>query len=230
MILNLIRHWFFGHYTRRVTRKGVRRLIRNTWPNATGRHRREVLRQIDHAAESHAREELSLATDPPSVGHLEWASFILAAYRKLLPEFGSPEQMIESLGAEMNKAHATPMILFTLDRLMKAFQGDVHRARKVFDAVLKQYGAFFTWNMDIEKSRLTITITRCWYFHSFAIHNVPRLTICACRLDGLWFNRMKPERHGLRFDHDRYTTKGYGEENCVFTIEQATDSSSNPSS
>ena len=229
MIANLFRHIFFGHYTRRVTRKAVRRLIGKTWPNATGRQRRAVLRQIDHAATTHAREEASLASDPPSAGHLEWASFILAAYRKLLPEFESSEQMIESLGVEMEKAHGTPIVLFTLDRLMKAFRGDVHRAGKVLDAVLKQYGVFFTWNTEIDESRLTFTITRCWYFHFFALHNVPRLTTCACRLDGLWFNRLDPKRHGLRFDHDRYTTKGYGGENCIFPIEQPADSRSNPS-
>jgi len=34
---------------------------------------------------------------------------------------------------------------------------------------------------------------------------------------------MKTERHGLRFDHDRYTTKGYGGENCIFAIERPAD-------
>jgi hypothetical protein len=220
MIVNLIRHWFFGHYTTRVTRKAVRRLIRKMKPAANLRQRNEILHRIDQAAAAHRQDDASLVIDPPSRGHLEWASLILAAYQELLSDFASEEETIQALGSEMEAAHGTPMILFTLDRLMKAFRGDVRRAGKVLDAVLKQYGDSFAWESEVDEKGLTFTITRCWYFHFFNAHGLPRLTTCACRLDGLWFNRMDPKRHGLRFDQERYTTKGYGSENCIFPIER----------
>lgn len=218
MVANWMRHLFFGHYTRRVTRKGVCNLIREIKPRS---ERKEMLRRIDQAAVEYERKDVSLATDPPSQGHLEWSSFILAAYLKLLPEFEGPDQTIEALGDAMEKAHATPMTILVLKILMKSFRGDVVRAGKIFDSILKQYGSSFAWEIKTDDRRLDFTILHCWYFHFFSTHGVPRLTTCACRLDGLWFNRMSPQRHGLRFNRDRYTTKGYGGENCIFPIELA---------
>ena len=217
MVTNWIRHLFFGHFTRGITRKGVRSLINAVKPP---HERKNVLRQIDQRAADYVCNEESLATDPPSHGHLEWSSFILAAYQVLLPEFEGPDQTIEALAASMEKAHATPMTLFVLERLMKSFRGDVVRAGRIFDSIMKQYGSFFRWEIKTDDRQLTFTIVRCWYFNFFAAHGVPRLTTCACRLDGLWFNRMSPQRHGLRFNRVRYTTKGYGGENCIFSIEK----------
>ena len=220
MLWNLIRHFFFGHYTRCVTRKAVRRLIRKTKPTANLRQRRAILRTINRAAAAYRQEDASLAIDPPSLGHLEWASFILAAYHELRADFDSEEETIQSLGDEMEKAHGTPIIMFTLERLMKQFRGDANCDAKILDTVLKQYGASFAWKSEVDERGLTFTITRCWYFHFFNAHGLPRVTTCACQLDGLWFNRLNPKRHGLRFNRDRYTTKGYGGENCIFPLEQ----------
>ena len=221
MLLKWVRHWFFGHYTKRVTRKAVWRLLSTSRTGQGRRQRRRTLRQVDVAAAEIQQLDVGMASDPPSQGHLEWASFILAAYRELLDDFSSPQETIDAIGSAMQRAHGSPLVLFVLDRLMKEFHGDVKRAGKVLDALLKQYGEFFAWQSEVDNNRLTFTITRCWYFHFFASHGVPRVTTCACRLDGLWFNRMDPERHGLRFDYDAYTTKGYGGENCVFPIEIA---------
>lgn len=138
-----------------------------------------------------------------------------------MPEFESPADLIEALGSEMERAHGTPLILFVLDRLIKGFRGDPRRAEKTLSAILGKYGNFFAWKSGSNVSQMAFVITRCWYFRFFSDHGVPRLTTCACRLDGLWFNRMDPRRHGLRFRHDRYTTRGYGAEHCVFPIERA---------
>jgi len=220
MIVNLIRHWFFGHYTLRATRRAVKQLLRDQRPAASRRERRATLKRIAAEANRHRRQDASIATDPPSTGHLEWTSWMLAAYHELLNDFDNEQAFIDALGIKMETAHGTPLILFVLDRLMKQFHGNPKRAAKVFEILLQQYGNFFAWDIQADENGMTCTITRCWYFHFFQTHGVPRLTTCACRLDGLWFNRMDAARHGLQFNHERYTTKGYGSENCIFPIER----------
>ena len=137
MLLKWVRHWFFGHYTKRVTRKAVWRLLSTSRTEQDRRQRRRTLRKIDAAAAEIQQLDVGMASDPPSQGHLEWASFILAAYRELLDDFSSPQETIDAIGSAMQRAHGSPLVLFVLDRLMKEFHGDVSRAGKVLDALLK---------------------------------------------------------------------------------------------
>lgn len=55
MIANLIRHWFFGHHTLRVTRKAVRRLLREKRPTAGRTEQRATIARINELLQATAK-------------------------------------------------------------------------------------------------------------------------------------------------------------------------------
>ncbi|MBT5381859.1 MAG: hypothetical protein HOL13_03345, partial [Phycisphaerae bacterium] len=65
-------------------------------------------------------------------------------------------------------------------------------------------------------------VHRCFYVDFFRSHDLPLLTTVLCRLDKLWFDRIDPKKHGLRFDYDRYETMSRGAERCLFPVVRVT--------
>lgn len=222
MLADWTRHFFFGHYLTFLTWRSLRKLLRQTRPAASAADHREAVARVRSEATRHRRADSpQFVVDPPSAGHLEWTSVVLAAYLEVRPDFSSDQAAIDALGEELENAYAGRLNLFLLDLLMRGFGGKPQRARRILDWALRQYGDWFEWSDDVDDGAFTCTIRRCWYFDFMRAHGQPRLTTALCRLDGLWFNRMDPKRHGMRFDHERYTTQGYGSETCVFPIERA---------
>ncbi|MEO2163347.1 MAG: hypothetical protein ABGY29_12550 [bacterium] len=98
----------------------------------------------------------------------------------------------------------------------------VESAREWFEwyAGAKAIGAV-AGSHEIDDKAFTCTIHRCWHSEFLSAHGQPRLTTSLGRLDGLWFNRMDPKRHGMRLGRERYTTQGYRSKTCTFPIRRA---------
>ena len=222
MIADWTRHFFFGHYLTFMSWKALKRLLRERRSGASAADRKAAVVRIRAEAAHHRRADAGRhVIDPPSAGHLEWTSVILASYHELRPDFGSDQEAIDAIGDALERAYATRLNLFLLDLLMRGFGGRPERARRILDWALRQYGDWFEWSDEVDADAYTFSIRRCWYFEFLNAHDLPRLTTVLCRLDGRWFNRMDPQRHGMRFDHERYTTQGYGSEHCIFPIRRA---------
>lgn len=222
MLANWLRHLFFGHYLPFLTKKALKRMLPQLRPAASPADHGKALARIRAEAARHRHSDLAkYAIDPPSAGHLEWTSLVLASYLELRPDFESDQAAIDALADELEAAYATRLNLTLLDLLMRTFRGRPEGARRVLDWALRQFGDGFEWTNDVGADSYVCTIHRCWYFEFLSAHGAPRLTTALCRLDGLWFNHMDPKRHGMRFDRERYTTQGYGSDNCTFPIRRA---------
>ncbi len=222
MFANWMRHFFFGHYLTFLSSKALKRLLPQVRPTASAVDHRATRARIRAEAARHRQiDRAKYVIDPPSAGHLRWTSVILASYLELRPDFESDQAAIDALGEALERAYATRLNLTLLDLLMRIFRGRPDGVRRVLDWALRQYGDGFEWTGEADADSYVCTIRQCWYFEYLSAHGVPRLTTALCRLDGLWFNRMDPKRHGMRFDHERYTTKGYGSENCIFPVLRA---------
>jgi hypothetical protein len=160
--------------------------------------------------------------DPPSRGHLEWSAWILAAYQVLRPHFKSDEEAIEYLGEASLRGFDTRMLRFGVWLLLRSCRGNTGRAKAALGAMLTQYGASFNWETLEQSDEVEMQVHRCFYVDFFRSHDLPLLTTVLCRLDKLWFDRIDPKKHGLRFDYDRYETMSRGAERCVFPIVRVT--------
>ncbi len=216
------RHLVFGHLCGSTLRRGVSALMSEP-PFKLGRtDRRKLLVAIAARTPSIMAADASRVVDPPSLGHLEWSSWVLAAFQELRPRFGSDEEAIEFLGRASIKGFDTWVVRIGVWIMLRACRGNLDRIANFFAAGLKQFGDAFTLEIVKEDNGIDLQITRCFYVQFFRAHNLEALTTVLCRLDSLWFDRIDPVRHGLRFDTDRYTTQSRGSDRCHFPIVRCT--------
>lgn len=201
-------------------KKGLKKEIKSILFERPG----PLIKQIESETEKIKQENQHLVKDAPSEGHLEISSYLLGAYRVLLPRIGIEEATISFLKSAMMQGTNTLTLRNALKALIIACRKKPHRLYQAFGWMMKQYGATFDWEVphvhENEKCTWSFKIQRCFYFEFFKAAGVPELTTALCQIDALWFNQIKPEREGFYFDTGEYRTQGYGAESCNFPIKQ----------
>jgi hypothetical protein len=219
----LLRHLLFGHICTSGVRRGLTASLEGPPLELDRDEQRAVLQSIAWKAGEIMTSDRMRALDPPARGHLEWSAWILAAFQTLRPQFDSDESAIDFLGDAAMRGFNTRSLRLGVWLALRACRGGrLERARAMFAAMIRQYGGTFESNFTQANQRLEFHVTRCFYFDFFKSHDVPALTTVMCRLDHLWFDRIDPAKHGLRFDMAGYQTLSRGAEQCCFPIVQAT--------
>ncbi len=219
----LLRHLLFGHFCLKGVRRGVSASLAEPPLALDPPERQAAMQSISWKAGEMMVSDHMRIIDPPSRGHLEWSAWILAAYQVLRPRFESDEAAIAFLGDASLRGFDTRSLRLGVWLALRSCRGGrIDRAEALLGAMIRQYGASFESGMSTSGSSLVFTVTRCFYYDFFNSHGVPALTTALCRLDQLWFDRIDPAKHGLRFDLAAYRTMSRGAEQCSFPMVQAT--------
>jgi hypothetical protein len=220
-ILDIARHLAFGHLATAAGRPALRKALEKALPDGTAEEVREHLDGIDQTAQEIVRQEEDQLTDEVARGHLELAALVLAIYRSIRPHLTTEEEAVKIIGDSLLEVLDTQLSRWSLDKMLDWCRNRPDRLQKVLTLLMQQYGPSFVSKMTGDEDSTTMTIEQCFYFRFFEAHGVPRLTPALCRLDGLWFNRIEPERHQLKFDYEGYETMGYGAVQCTFRVLRA---------
>lgn len=221
-LTGLVRHLIFGHFAAKAIRGALSKSLLEPPLGLDRAERTAVMRSISWKAGEIMVSDRMRVIDPPSRGHLEWSAWILAAYQVLRPRFESDDEAIEFLGDASIRGFDTWMVRLGVRMVLRRCRGQLGRVKTALGGMLTQYGASFDWNIPEQNGRVDMQINRCFYVEFFKAHDLPLLTTVLCRLDQLWFDRIDPRKHGLRFDYDRYETMSRGADRCVFPIVEVT--------
>ncbi len=223
----LLRHLLFGHMCTKAVRRGISASLLQPPLSMDPSERRATMQAMAWKAGEVLVSEAARAIDPPARGHLEWSAWLLAAYHVLKPRFDSDEAVIAFLGDASLRGFETRSLRLGVWLALRSCRGGrLDRAESLLGAMIRQYGATFESNTAQSPGRLVFEVSTCFYYNFFKAHGVPALTTALCRLDQLWFDRIDPEKHGLRFDTPHYATMSRGAAQCSFPIVQATISDS----
>ncbi len=215
---DFLRHQVFGHQAPKRFYRGLiieikEQLLQDPIP---------IVEKIEERAEDIKNIDIDMAIDPPSLGHVELCSSILAAYQELLPVLGSKEATLQFVGRAMMRGMNTSSMRFSMWLMLYSSKGNPDTLRDIFKMLMQQYGGTFSWTTthrdDKKQHSFTVEIDRCFYFDFFSAHDVAFLTPVLCQIDSLWFDKIDPKTHGFYFDKSRYKTQGHGAKRCIFPI------------
>lgn len=223
----MIQHLTFGHFAAKTIQVAISKSLAQPPLSLSRQDRIATMQAMSWKAGEIMVSDRMRSIDPPSRGHLEWSAWILAGYYVLRPHFKSDDETIEFLSEAARRGFETHKMRIGVWLLLRMCRGNVGRVKAALGAMLTQYGASFNWNMLEHDDGVDMQVDRCFYVDFFRAHDVPRLTTVLCRLDALWFDRINPQKHGFRFDRERYQTMSRGAEQCVFPIVRVTIGSSN---
>jgi hypothetical protein len=216
----LASHLVFGHFAAKGIKKGLSASLAEAPLSLEKDELSAVMQSISWKAGEIMVSDQMRAIDPPSRGHLEWSAWILASYRVLRPQFTSDQEAIAYLEEASLRGFDTKLLRIGLALVLRSIRGDLQKAKSMLGAMITQYGASFESEFEATEGRLNFHVKQCFYFDFFNSHGVPALTTVLCRLDQLWFDRIDPAKHGISFDHDKYSTMSRGATQCCFPIVQ----------
>ena len=221
-LTGLVRYLAFGHFAARTIRGAISKTLQKPPLSLPREERTADMRSISWKAGEIMVSKRMRTIDPPSRGHLEWSAWILAAYHVLRPHFENDEETVEYLGEAALRGFNTRRLRIGMWLLLRTCRGNVGQVKAALGAMLTQYGASFDWDRLEQDDEVDMQVNRCFYFDFFRAHDLPLLTTVLCKLDQLWFDRIDPQKHGFRFDHEQRETMPRSAERCVFPIVRVT--------
>jgi hypothetical protein len=179
--------------------------------------KKEICQEIERDADILAKENNAMVVDKASRTHLGMTALVLASYRVLMSRIGDSEKVVnilentfKAVGQRWIKLYITLMLLLSRDPFKKMIQMSKKR-------VINNYGKTFEFEYSGDGlNDFTIATKKCFYKDFFDSYGIPVLTRVFCSGDENWFNEIKPDKHGFRFE--RPTTLGYGGSECPFTF------------
>lgn len=177
----------------------------------------EICREIEELADKLAKDNEIMIVDRAARTHLGMTTLVLASYIILLPYIKDSESLINILedtfrgvGQRWIKLYIHLMLKFSRDPFQKMIQMSKKR-------VTNDYGKTFEFEYSGDVlNNFTITTKKCFYYDFFVSNNIPELTRVFCSADKNWYEEIKPDKHGFKFE--RPTTMGYGGSECPFTF------------
>lgn len=210
-----LRRFVFGNQAHQKFHVGLKKFLKKE----LGVNPRPILKAIHEESARIKIRDKDFAKDDVSQAHLEFVSKVLAAYTILNQRFNDKAHTIDFMKRAMMKGFDTPSMNLALGAMLNSSKNNPSRLRKVFSWLMKQYGTTFDWEAkETDDGSFTLTISRCFYCNYFKSQDMIELTPILCQLDGLWFDKIDPQKHGYHFDRAGYQTQGLGAPICTFPI------------
>jgi len=202
-------------FVERSFQKQYLNILRNQLTRLSRSQKNEICQEIKQLANKLAEENDAMVVDRPSRTHLGMTTLVLASYRLLLPYIKDSESVINILEDVFTGVGQRWIKLYT--RLMLWFSRDpFHTMIEVSKKrINNNYGKTFIFEYSGDGlNYFVITTKKCFYYDFFIMNDIPELTRVFCSADKNWFEEIKPEKHGFKFE--RPTTLGYGGSECPF--------------
>jgi hypothetical protein len=184
------------------------------------RGREQVVRdRIVELCEEGIQRHSSLAVDNRAQIHLQMACLVQAAYKTLLPWLGNDQQkVIQLIRKPVGESAAEPLGFaqrFVLFFHLNKFKF-VSSSLKLMEA---DFGKGFTLSHHVSPGIHKARVSRCLYHSVFTAEELPELTPIFCALDRMWFDQLRPQKHGVEFL--RPSTLAKGDAACEFIVKKA---------
>ena len=202
-------------FVERSFQKQYLNILRNQLTRLSRSQKNEICQEIEQLANKLANENDTMVVDRASRTHLRMTTLVLASYRILLPYIRNSESVINILenvftgvGQRWIKLYIRLILWFSRDPFYKMIEESKKR-------IENNYGTTFTFEYSGDgENYFVITTKKCFYYDFFVANDIPELTRVFCSADKNWFEEIKPEKHGFKFE--RPTTLGYGGSECPF--------------
>jgi hypothetical protein len=202
-------------WSERSFRKQYLNILRQHIPELSSNQKNEICRETKWLADKLTRENEAMIVDRAARTHLGMTALVLASYRVILPHFKDSESVISALEGTFTGVGKRWIKLYT--RLMLGFSRDpfstmIGVSKKRIE---NKYGKTFVFEYSGDgRNNFVITTKKCFYHDFFVANDIPELTRVFCSGDNNWFDEIKPEKHGFKFE--RPLTLGYGGSECPF--------------
>jgi len=177
-----------------------------------------ICQEIEQLSSKLAEENDAIVVDRASRTHLYMTTLVLASYRVILPYIKDSESLINMLedvfigfGQRWIKLYIRFILWFSRDPFLTMIKA----TKKMTE---NNYGKTFKFEYSGDGiNHSVITTKKCFYYDFFVANDIPELTRVFCNWDKNWFEEIKPDKHGFKFE--RPTTLGYGGSECpsIFT-------------
>ncbi|XP_024371208.1 uncharacterized protein [Physcomitrium patens] len=185
------------------------------YPQLNGRES-VVVHRIEELYQSGMERHAALAVDDRASTHLQIACLVQGTYQTLLPWFKNDhEKVMEIIRKPVGESSAAAVgvaqriaLLLSFDKFRLVSKGLKHMEADFGKAFVVEHYE----KPDFHRAR----VRRCLYHSVFTAEGNPQLTPIFCALDSMWFDQLKPQKHGVEFR--RPTTLAGGNAACDFVL------------
>lgn len=190
-------------------------LLNREYPQLNGRES-VVVHRIEELYQSGMERHAALAVDDRASTHLQIACLVQGTYQTLLPWFKNDhEKVMEIIRKPVGESSAAAVgvaqriaLLLSFDKFRLVSKGLKHMEADFGKAFVVEHYE----KPDFHRAR----VRRCLYHSVFTAEGNPQLTPIFCALDSMWFDQLKPQKHGVEFR--RPTTLAGGNAACDFVL------------
>ncbi|CAM6100088.1 unnamed protein product [Calypogeia fissa] len=208
----------FEGLPRRAFLNSLSQSLHREYPQLRGREQL-VRERIEELCKEGIQRHSSLAVDSRAQIHLHMACLVQASYKTLLPWLGNDrEKVIEMIRKPVGESAAGPLgfaqrfvLFFHLNKF-----NFVSNSLKLMEA---DFGKAFSLSHQVSPGIHKVRVSRCLYHSMFTAEDLPELTPVFCALDRLWFDQLRPQKHGVEFL--RPSTLAGGNASCEFIVKEA---------
>ena len=203
------------NWSERSFRRQYLNILRHSMPELSRYQKKEICRETERLADKLTVENEAMIVDRAARTHLGMTALVLASYQVILPHFKDGESVVNTLEGTFTGVGKRWIKLYT--RLILRFSRDpfitmIEVSKK---RVENNYGKTFVFEYSGDgRNDFIITTKKCFYHDFFVVNDIPELTRVFCSADRNWFDEIRPEKHGFKFE--RPFTLGYGGSECPF--------------
>ena len=157
-------------------------------------------------------ENLSLASDAASVGHIETCCSVIAIFRYLRSEM-SMNDCLEAI--RYGFVNSLSFITHQTEKFLSQSPDPFNDMIAMSKQKEKEYGdSFEFYRKKDDGLAYLLEVKKCFFCKLLTVNNAQELMPIFCDFDTLWMKAIDPKKHGFKFD--RPETIGTGGDVCKF--------------